>query len=61
MTPKVMTILKKSLSMNLNFRKRNFRAKPEAEWEFQRKFSDVSTKKKVCNSKLCPNHNKPNF
>jgi hypothetical protein len=45
----MMTKLNKFLSTNLNFKKRNFKEKQEAEWGFHKKSLDALIKNKVCN------------
>jgi len=46
MAPTVKMMSKKFLSMSQNFKKRNFKEKPEAEWEFLKKFLALLTKNK---------------
>jgi hypothetical protein len=60
MAPTVKKISKKSPSMSPNFKKRNFKAKPEAEWEFQKKSSALLIKRKLLNSKLFQSQTKLN-
>lgn len=61
MTPKVKTTLKKFLSTSLNFKERNSKAKPEAEWASLKKCLAPLTKRRLLNSKLFQSPIKLNY
>ena len=59
MTVKVMKILKKFPLMNQNSKRKNFKVKPEVEWEFRKKFSVKLIRSKPLNWNQCQNLSKP--
>lgn len=44
-----------------NYKRKNFKAKHEAEWEFRKKYLETSIKKIVFNSKIFQNNRKPSY
>lgn len=54
-----MMMLNRSHSTTQNYKRKSFKEKPEAEWEFQKKYSEISIKNKAFNSRVYQKRKEP--